>query len=716
MRRLPFTTFVLALSLFAGSAFADTAEIAFFRGIMSPLNESPAVNLRAGAPGTLICHIVRDSAGKINSASIDFLVGYGFPAPVQFTGLDIHSGAAGTNGPVVIHTPFGATSPAPSDPSGSGLISLEAEILPSDQTGLDALNGMLQNPDQYYIDLHTTDFPNGVVRAQLNRATFVVPLSLLSPSRMVPAILGSTASAAAQLIVLSAHDRAGNITSTQLIFDVNYSLGKQTAITGLHVHRGAEGVNGPVVIDSGIGQGFFPPVQTNASGSGNLRQFAEVDMTNPDQVAAVQGLINHPQDYYIDIHTTDFPDGLARDQVRGTDLMKAPITMTPPGQTASNTLPYAPTLLLLITLRAPDGTPQMGSIMWICNYRFPGQTVFTGLDIYEGAEGETGTRRLASGVSLTQPYPTDTGFGNMFFFTTVSDPDGVAALDGITRNPERYYAAILTGTDGAVAVRGQLGPAITALPTVSGAGNSANGKALAPGGMISIYGTNLSKTATDPYDGRTLQIPGTTGWFGKALPTNYNGTSVTIAGVPAPLLYVSPTQINAQVPLEVPEGRHPLVVSNSNGAGTAATVSIGVDYAPAIFVTPAGALVFKAADGSLVSSMNPASAGDSLLVYATGLGRTDPPLASGQLTPSNNLTYSYTTIGLVTARIGNVDAPVETATAAAGFAGLYIVKLTVPSGIPSGTDGLQLRMPASPLIVFGAPDYSVSDTVDIAIK
>ncbi len=684
---------IVSLCLFASAAFADTAEIVFFRGIMLPFNEVPAVNLQAGAPTTLICHIVRDQlGGKLLSASIDFVVGYGFPGPVSFTGLHIHSGAAGVNGPIVIRTSLGSPAPVPSDPSGFGLINLQGQILPTDQTGLDALNGMLENADQYYVNLHTTAFPGGVVRAQLNRATFVVPMLLMTPAKMVPAIPSNVASAASQLVVLTAFDRNGSLTSTQLIFDVNYNLGRQTTITGLHLHRGAAGISGPITINSGLGQGFFPPVATDATGSGTFRQFAEVDMSDPAAVATVEAMIANPKDYYMDIHTTEFPAGLARDQVQGSDLIRQRITMTPPGEIAATPSASAPTLLLLRTLRAEDGTVLVGSIMWICNYRFPGKTDFTGLDIYDGIQGVTGPRRLGSTVSLTQPYPTETGFGNMFFFTTISDATGVATVKSITENPERHYIEIRTGANQAVAVRTQLGPVITALPVVTSAGNSANGTAPAQGGLISIYGTNLSKNTSDPYDSRPLYTPGLTGWFGKTLPTSYNGTSVTIGGRNAPIAYVSPTQINAQVPLELPAGPHPIVVTNTNGAGTAANVTIAAT-APAVFTNPAapGSGIVVHQNFSLVTPQHPAKAGEVLILYATGLGQTTPPLTTGTL-----LIYPpRSDTATASVAIGGREAPVIYSLASPNAAGLYQVAVTMPAGVPAGTAPVVLRIGAA---------------------
>ncbi|MSV29109.1 MAG: hypothetical protein EXQ52_10265 [Bryobacterales bacterium] len=507
---------------------------------------------------------------------------------------------------------------------------------------------------------------------------------------MVPAISGNTANAASQLVVLTALDSAGRVTSTQLIFDVNYNLGQKTTITGLHLHRGAAGVSGPVTIDSGLGQGFFPTVTTDATGSGNFRQFAEVDMSNPDAVATVDALITHPKDYYMDIHTTEFPAGLARDQVQGSDLIRLRVTMTPPGAAVTPPVSSAPTLLLLRTLRTEDGTTTVGSIMWICNFRFPGKTDFTGLDIYEGAAGVTGPRRLVSTVSLTQPYPTETGFGNMFYFTTISDAAGVAAVNSITQNPERYYIEIRSGASAAVAVRAQLGPAITALPVVTAAANSANGTAPAPGGLISLYGTNLSKVISDPFDSRLYFTPGLTGWFGKALPISYNGTKVTIGGKNAPLAYVSPTQINAQVPLDVPAGPQPVIVTNTNGVGAAVNVTVAAPVAPAIFANPAvaGGGVVAHQDFSLVTPQSPAKAGEVLILFATGLGQTTPPLTTGTLVPFPPLSETAP----VSVTVGGMEARVFYSIATPFAAGLYQVAVTMPSGVAPGTAPLVLRI------------------------
>ncbi|MCX6629716.1 MAG: hypothetical protein NTW28_19025, partial [Candidatus Solibacter sp.] len=192
-----------------------------------------------------------------------------------------------------------------------------------------------------------------------------------------------------------------------------------------------------------------------------------------------------------------------------------------------------------------------------------------------------------------------------------------------------------------------------------------NATTVAPGGLISIFGTRLVKVATD-----------LSGWAGRVLPSSLNGTSVTIGGKNAAILYVGPGQINAQVPVDVPAGQQAVVVKNTVGPSVSFNVTVAAT-APAIFFSPSAA-VLKNADFSLVGAGNPAKAGDVILVYCTGLGATSATLPTGTLVPAT--TTANTTVP-VTAAIGGKPAAVAYAIASPGFAGLYQVAITVPSGL-----------------------------------
>jgi uncharacterized protein (TIGR03437 family) len=146
-----------------------------------------------------------------------------------------------------------------------------------------------------------------------------------------------------------------------------------------------------------------------------------------------------------------------------------------------------------------------------------------------------------------------------------------------------------------------------------------------------------------------------------------NGTSETIGGKSAAILYVGLGQINAQVPVEVPAGQQAVVVKSVIGPGASFNVTVAAT-APAIFFSAAGAAVLKNPDFSVVSATNPAKAGDVILIYGTGLGATSASLATGTVVPS---TTTANVSVPVTATIGGKPATVTYAIASPGFAGLY---------------------------------------------
>src|SRR5262249_49141016 len=147
------------------------------------------------------------------------------------------------------------------------------------------------------------------------------------------------------------------------------------------------------------------------------------------------------------------------------------------------------------------------------------------------------------------------GFGNLFNWTL--PVRSLAVVEDLVKNPENHYVNLHTFADPGGAARAQLGPRISAVPVaaaVLAASLDKNATTIAPGGLISIFGSNLVKVATD-----------LSGWAGQTLPTSLNGTRVTIGGRPAPLLYVGPGQINAQAPFELASGNQQLIVDNGNG-------------------------------------------------------------------------------------------------------------------------------------------------------
>ena len=135
----------------------------------------------------------------------------------------------------------------------------------------------------------------------------------------------------------------------------------------------------------------------------------------------------------------------------------------------------------------------------------------------------------------------------------------MATLNSLAANPENHYINLHTTTNPGGVVRSQLAPANTARPAIAAvvsANLDRNSTTVAPGGLVTIFGTNLAKTTTD-----------LSGWEGTRLPDILNGVAVAVGGQRARLLYVSPTQINAVLPLETPVGRQQAAVNNGNGPG-----------------------------------------------------------------------------------------------------------------------------------------------------
>jgi uncharacterized protein (TIGR03437 family) len=185
-----------------------------------------------------------------------------------------------------------------------------------------------------------------------------------------------------------------------------------------------------------------------------------------------------------------------------------------------------------------------------------------------------------------------------------------------------------------------------------------------PGALISIFGTNLAAS--------------TAAATSSPLPRNIGGTSVEIGGLLAPLLYVSPNQINAQVPFELAPSVLTLQVRNP--AGDAAPIFFAVQETfPGIFSFDAsgqgsGAILHN--DTNLpVTAEDPALPGESVQIFATGLGSVSPAIPSGQ--PAGSEPPSAT---VLPARVlmNGTPATVVFAGLAPGFPGLYQVNVAVP--------------------------------------
>ena len=215
----------------------------------------------------------------------------------------------------------------------------------------------------------------------------------------------------------------------------------------------------------------------------------------------------------------------------------------------------------------------------------------------------------------------------------------------------------------------------------------AQGQPVAPGSLVSVFGTGFLSDNSMFYAG---SIP---------LPTSLGGgVSVTFNGIPAPLLFVSATQINAQVPWDVvpgaAAGTATAIVTANGTAFPAFQFQVGL-IQPAIFSLPSGQAVAINADGSLAGSAgsipgaapHPATVGDPLVILGTGLGAVTP--SDGNGVGSLDALRKATT--RPTVLIGGVPAEVSFAGLSPQFVGVNQINVVVPKIATPGVLPIQIN-------------------------
>jgi uncharacterized protein (TIGR03437 family) len=197
-------------------------------------------------------------------------------------------------------------------------------------------------------------------------------------------------------------------------------------------------------------------------------------------------------------------------------------------------------------------------------------------------------------------------------------------------------------------------------PSIASLANGASFRqAFAPGMVLSVFGSQLAASTA-----AAASVP---------LTTQLAGTSATVNGIAAPLYYVSPDQINLQIPYETTSGTAKLAINNN---GNVVSTSFAVQLAaPGIFVDQSGAVV----------PANNAVRGNIISLYLTGAGSVSPAIITGTA-PSVATAISSlpapTEPTLVT--IGNVRAPIQFVGIPPGLVGVLQINCQVAAGTPAG--------------------------------
>jgi uncharacterized protein (TIGR03437 family) len=227
-------------------------------------------------------------------------------------------------------------------------------------------------------------------------------------------------------------------------------------------------------------------------------------------------------------------------------------------------------------------------------------------------------------------------------------------ISGATVVPWSYYASV-------------------APPQINSVVNAGDGGSdIAPGGLISVYGNQLS-----PVNMASSEIP---------LPTALANSCLSVNGQPMPILFVSPNQVNAQMPFQA-IGDVTLILRTPGGQSDNYNLVIQPN-APSVFMAAVGPqvnvpTVIRDDDNKLVTDSHPIHrrSNTALTIYLTGLGPTEPAVGSGQPGPSNPPAVTLTQ---PTVTLGGANLPVLFSGLAPGLVGVDQINVSVPFTVPEG--------------------------------
>ncbi|MBI3667957.1 MAG: PD40 domain-containing protein [Acidobacteria bacterium] len=333
--------------------------------------------------------------------------------------------------------------------------------------------------------------------------------------------------------------------------------------------------------------------------------------------------------------------------------------------------------------RDPDsGKPDQTTRVWVAHSDGTGLRALT-----TGTEPSTAPSISADGglvafVHKGQIYTArsdGTALQALTSFQMSSAQDPAISDDGsrvaFTAGPKSFgRGAIYTVSSGGGDLRALYAPHALSPGGVVGAADFFS--APSPGSLLTAYGTNLAGDRLTT----ASRFP---------LPESLAGVSLLVNGRPAPVLAVTPWQVNAQLPPEIPEGPAAFQFHFDDGTPSAPGAADVKSFAPAIFSSGnfCQAAALHGGTGILADQDHPASAGEALEIYGIGLGPTDPIVRAGVPAPASPPARAFTPQVL----IGGRPAGVLFAGLAPGLAGVYQVNAIVPPSLQPGGQYLEWR-------------------------
>lgn len=303
---------------------------------------------------------------------------------------------------------------------------------------------------------------------------------------------------------------------------------------------------------------------------------------------------------------------------------------------------------------------------------------------------------LASNTSLNTTNGGFTVFGRIANSSSLTIMDRIAALR-VYQAGDPFNELPLSGFTGGTITAANLvlvrsitvlppGPAITANGVVT-ASNFGGVAQAAPGSFIEIYGSNLAGDVSRSWQASDFNN-------GRA-PTTLEGVSVTVGGQGAFVTYVSPTQVNVQVPANIATTGQASVVVTYNSQASASSMLTVKPVAAGLLAPPnfkvgdkQYVVAVHSSNGNFVSNGSipdvaaaPAVPGETLTLYGIGFGAVTPtstPIA-GQVV--QGLTSVSVPIQVF---FGDIQAEVSYAGLVPDLVGLYQLNVKVPASVPNG--------------------------------
>ncbi|MCP5120336.1 MAG: CHRD domain-containing protein [bacterium] len=141
----------------------------------------------------------------------------------------------------------------------------------------------------------------------------------LGPLSEVPPLTGVDAQGGGQVNIVVNRDATGAMISALVEFKVSVTFGRRPEmVRAMHIHRGAAGTNGPIVVNSGLGQ----PIE----GRVGVRIFRQVEISDAAGLAVVAEILANPGDFYLNVHTASAPPGFVRGQLVGPNTFAADLS------------------------------------------------------------------------------------------------------------------------------------------------------------------------------------------------------------------------------------------------------------------------------------------------------------------------------------------------------------------------------------------------------